>query len=59
MICPILQRYRMARPGCDFPDECSLPHVCIWAQFHELDPQTGKPPEPRPTAQPDLFAEAT
>jgi hypothetical protein len=51
MICPIMQRFMPQRPDCDFTLKCKPPHLCVWAQFHQLDPLTGRAPVP----QSDLF----
>jgi hypothetical protein len=49
-----MQRFMPQRSECDFPLKCKPPDLCVWAQFHQLDPLTGRAPVP----QADLFQSA-
>lgn len=63
MICPILKRFATdptCRTDCPFEAQrlCTdSPNMvrCYWADWHMLDPITGKPREPAPKSQGDLF----
>lgn len=50
MVCPILRRFGLDRTECAFELTCKidprnrdLRTKCAWADWHMLDPNTGKP----------------